>query len=61
MDFNLITILALALALVIGIFAGFTMSRHSKKGNALYDEAVARADRAEEQLREWRASLKNKG
>jgi hypothetical protein len=61
MDFNLITILALAFALLVGIVIGITIGRNSKKSNAVYDQLVERAKRAEEQLREARDRLNNQG
>lgn len=59
-DLSLGSLIAYVVFTLIGIIIGFTLSRNSSKGNALYDQAVDRAERAEEQLREWRASVKNK-
>jgi uncharacterized protein (UPF0333 family) len=59
-DLTLIGLVICAVILLIGIAIGFTLSRNSKKGNALFNQAVERAERAEEQLREWRAASRNK-
>jgi hypothetical protein len=52
MDFNLITILALAFALLVGVVTGITVGRNSSKANLAYDQLKARAERAEQRIRE---------
>ena len=58
MDFNLITLITLAAALVLGVFIGVGLGRRSSKANEYYDrirkeadELRERAERAEAQLR----------
>lgn len=53
-------ILTAIVFLIIGTFIGIGLGGRSKVAKAAYDEIRARADRAEEQLREWRASARNK-
>lgn len=58
MDFNLITILALAFALFVGIAIGITVGRNSSKANLAYDQLRERAERAEKRIRELSSSGK---
>lgn len=60
MEFNLITILALAAALVIGGFIGVGLGRRSTTANAYYDRFRKEADELREQLREAEAKLRSK-
>lgn len=60
MDFNLITILALAAALVIGGFIGLGLGRRSATANTYYDRIRKEADELREKLREAEAQLRAK-
>lgn len=57
---ELITIVVFILGLIIGAFVGIGLAGRSKVARAVYEEVRTRAERAEEQLREWRASVRNK-
>lgn len=60
MDFNLITILTLAAALVVGGFIGVGLGRRSTTANAYYDRIRKEADEAKEKLRIAEAKLRDR-
>jgi hypothetical protein len=60
MDFNLITIIALAAALLIGGFIGVGLGRRSTTANAYYDKIRAEADSLRARLNEAEAQLRAK-
>jgi hypothetical protein len=47
------------LALLIGALIGVGLGRRSKTANAAYDRLRDRAERAEQQRRDWQASRKD--
>lgn len=58
MEFNLITLVALAAALVVGGFIGVGLGRRSNTANDYYDRIRKEADELREQLREAEAQLR---
>lgn len=58
MDFNLITLGALAAALALGALIGVGLGRRSSTANKYYDRARKEAEELREKLREAEAQLR---
>lgn len=59
-DLSFGSLIAYAMFLIAGVFIGLGLAGRSKVAQAAYDEIRERAERAENQLREWRAEVKAK-
>lgn len=60
MDFNLITLVILAVVFVAGAFLGVLLGRRSKTTNAYVDSILKEKDRAVEKARELEARYRDK-